>query len=432
MSILFESIFSFSESMVVYDAISLSTTGKKQLLTKCVILAVITTIIMQLLPPLNGFSGILFVGTPIIKGALAAKVLKVKVKYSVVTALLCLLIIHTYDSILITLLGIAIGEESILQMVLQIGRVRYLMGSVSKGTFLLMYWVIRRKIRNVILSNNSHLGNNFLFAIVIGGLIGVVYLSYQMVSMFGNDQIVSWVFFVICLILAVVLLYFYTRQKVKENTMKFIEQRNNILEENYNNIKELYESNAKLFHDFKNHIEVIKQLAKAGEDAELRKYLLNFQLPDNSLNTVKWTSDTTVNFLLNSKFSVAEQKNIKMTLNVDYPLKTSISSSDITTILANLIDNAIEANEKNVEYKSIHITIKPVNEMLIIKIVNTYGEEPVSMENGFLTSKENQVFHGWGLKSVQSTVDKYDGFLEGEFNNENKTFVVMVNLPFSR
>ena len=270
MSILFESIFSFSESMVVYDAISLSTTGKKQLLTKCVILAVITTIIMQLLPPLNGFSGI----------------------------------------------------------------------------FLLMYWVIRRKIRNVILSNNSHLGNNFLFAIVIGGLIGAVYLSYQMVSMFGNDQIVSWVFFVICLILAVVLLYFYTRQKVKENTMKFIEQRNHILEENYNNIKELYESNAKLFHDFKNHIEVIKQLAKEREDAELRKYLLNFQLPDNSANAVKWTSDTTVNFLLNSKFSVAEQKNIKMMVNVDYPLKTSISSSDITTILANLIDNAIEANEK--------------------------------------------------------------------------------------
>ena len=70
--------------------------------------------------------------------------------------------------------------------------------------------------------------------------------------------------------------------------------------------------------------------------------------------------------------------------------------------------------------------------MLIVKIVNTYGEEPVSMGNGFLTSKENKMFHGWGLKSVQSTVDKYGGFLEGEFNNENKTFVVMVNLPFSR
>lgn len=430
MPIFFGLIFSFSEAVVIYDAISLLAARKKQIQVSCVILAVITAIIMQILIPLKGFSGVLLIGLPIIQGLIAAKVLNVKIKYSILTALFCVLVVHTYDSILIALLGFIVGEDVVLQMVLKDGWMRYLMGSISKGTFLLLYCIIRRRIRKETMLYNNHITKNTLFAIVLGGLTGAIYLSYQMLSVFDQDLTLSWVFFAICLILAVVFLYFYVRQKLKESTMQFIEQRNSILEENYNNIKALYESNATLFHDFKNHIKVIKQLAEAGENVELKEYLTDFHLPENSVNTTKWTSDTTVNFILNSKLSVAEQKSIKMTVNVDYPLKTNISSSDITTILTNLLDNAIEANEKNVQCKSIHTIIKQVNETLVIKIVNSCEQEPTLVEERFLTSKTNKVHHGWGLRSVQSVVDKYSGFFDSEFNDSDKVFVVMVNLPF--
>jgi len=428
-AILFGLIFSLGESIIVYDAISLLAVRKKQTLARCVLLSVLTSSAMQFIP-LKGFSAMLLIGAPIIQGLLAAKVLNVKVKYSILMALFGGLVIHTYDSLLIALLGVAIGEDVVLQMVLQTGWVRYLMGSVVKGTFLLIYIFVRRKIRKEHSFYNNQFGNNTLFVIVAGGFTGAIYLSYQMLSVFDRDVTISWIFFVFCLILAVLFFYFYVRQKLKENTTQFIEQRNHILEENYNNIKELYESNAKLFHDFKHHIKVIKRLAESGEDLELKEYLSNFHLPDSSVNIVKWTSDTTVNFILNSKLFVAEQKDINMTVNADYPLKTNISSNDITTILANLLDNAIEANEKNVEHKHIHVIIKPVNETLVIKIVNASEQEPITIGAGFLTSKEDKVHHGWGLKSVQSTVDKYGGFLDSEFHNQDKTFVVMVNLPF--
>ena len=50
-----------------------------------------------------------------------------------------------------------------------------------------------------------------------------------------------------------------------------------------------------------------------------------------------------LDYLISSKLALAEQEHIKTKVNIEYPHNTNIRSVDLTTILGNLLDNALEA-----------------------------------------------------------------------------------------
>ena len=139
-----------------------------------------------------------------------------------------------------------------------------------------------------------------------------------------------------------------------------------------------------------------------------------------------------VNFILNNKISTGKQKGIEINAEIDYPLKTSILSKDITTILANLFDNALEACDRISEEQDrwIHITIKKVNNILFIKMENSCSEKPVNKGREFVSRKGNQQMHGWGLKSIETTVSKYNGAITCKYSKEEQLFRSVVSLFF--
>ena len=104
----------------------------------------------------------------------------------------------------------------------------------------------------------------------------------------------------------------------------------------------------------------------------------------------------------------------------------------MTTIFANLFDNAIEACNRvpNGNEKMIDVAVRKINGMLIVKFENSCYEKPVKKENSFLTIKENKNFHGWGLKSVESTAKKYSGSLDCSYDQEKRIFKTVLNLSF--
>lgn len=65
-----------------------------------------------------------------------------------------------------------------------------------------------------------------------------------------------------------------------------------------------------------------------------------------------------------------------------------------------------------------------------IKVENGYSEAPTQKNGNLLTSKIDKAFHGWGLKSVQTAVERYDGavnidYVDGIF----KTVVTLFFQP---
>lgn len=108
----------------------------------------------------------------------------------------------------------------------------------------------------------------------------------------------------------------------------------------------------------------------------------------------------------------------------------NIKSADLCAILGNLLDNAIEACAKveDEEKRHIRLLIRRIQQMLVIKVENTYSYKPVVKDGNFQTSKTDGGLHGWGIKSAKTAAEKYDGMIQT--NCDDMLFSTVVTLSF--
>ncbi len=123
---------------------------------------------------------------------------------------------------------------------------------------------------------------------------------------------------------------------------------------------------------------------------------------------------------------IAEQcreSQVKSSFMVDMH-KFPIEESEFFVLLANLLDNAVEAARKCSDERYIALKIQERHSMFRLYIANSYTEEPIQDGKRLVSSKEDSGNHGWGLESVKDTVKKYDGIIEISYRNQK--FVVEI------
>lgn len=257
-----------------------------------------------------------------------------------------------------------------------------------------------------------------LSILVILGMFGAVTLSEQTILPLSEDQVGTWIILSMILLFAV-LFYRVNQQREMEAEIANLKQEQaEILERNYQTLRCTYESNAKLYHDLHNHIETIYQCLTQGDMQEAVRYCEDLRNPVREISQTVWTGDKALDYLISSKMALAEQEQIKTKVNIEYPHNTNIRSVDLTTILGNLLDNALEAAEAAPdELRFLNLTIRRINAMLIIKVENGYGNEPTENGGELETSKDDKAAHGWGLKSVQTAADRYDGTITTDYKD---------------
>lgn len=261
------------------------------------------------------------------------------------------------------------------------------------------------------------------------GLFGAVTLSEQTILPLNDNQIGTWIILSMVLLFSV-LFYRLSRQREMELEIAQLKQdQAEILERDYQALSRTYESNAKLYHDLHNHIEAIYQCLTQGDIQEAVRYCEDLRAPVREISQTVWTGDKALDYLISSKMALAEQRQIKTKVNIEYPHNTNIRSVDLTTILGNLLDNALEAAEAAPkELRFLNLTIRRINAMLIIKVENGYGNAPTENGGALETTKEDKAAHGWGLKSVQTAADRYDGTIIT--NYKDGVFQSIVTLSF--
>ena len=100
-------------------------------------------------------------------------------------------------------------------------------------------------------------------------------------------------------------------------------------------------------------------------------------------------------------------------------------STDLSIILGNLLDNAIEATEKLEVEKDIFVSLMYRKEKLLIKVRNPYtGDLKKDRAGNYISEKKDRENHGIGLKSVRKVVEKYEGVME--IHTENQIFEICV------
>lgn len=194
----------------------------------------------------------------------------------------------------------------------------------------------------------------------------------------------------------------------RENQM--IEFQNTMMENNYANLKEALEENRRINHDMKNHLLLLKEYEKRQDWKELRSYLDKITPEYESVKFYPWTTCQPLDLLLNLKMHMAEKKKIVWKITACSLEKFVLEENEICILFGNLLDNALEASEK-VEKgeKWIKTEIQNPRNMLFINIANSMEKQPVREGKRWISQKENQKFHGYGLISVERIVEKYEG-----------------------
>lgn len=186
-------------------------------------------------------------------------------------------------------------------------------------------------------------------------------------------------------------------------------------------------------HDFNNYVSTIYGLIHLGKIEEAQKYILNLSKDVVDLNEIVNVYHPVVGAILNMKKEKAARSKIDFNVDVDLPSKLPFDFVDISTILGNLLDNAIEACEKvSKDCKKIYVKICIKDFHMIIKIENSKSDQIILKSDnliGYLTTKRDKENHGLGLKNVRKAVLKYEGILNIE--DKGNVFSVDIALPLN-
>lgn len=180
-------------------------------------------------------------------------------------------------------------------------------------------------------------------------------------------------------------------------------------------MKESMEDLKSFRHDVKNHLSTVSNYIKYHQSGEAEKYLLTLIGEVGNYPIYSDTGNTAFDSIINYKFRNAKEKNINFQINIQVPPKLNIDASDIVTILGNLLDNSVNAVLKT-EEKKILLNIYFSKGRLIINIENTFNGE-VHYENGEIVSSNESKEHGYGLKNIKRSIEKYKGYMEITYTN---------------
>ena len=196
----------------------------------------------------------------------------------------------------------------------------------------------------------------------------------------------------------------------------------------YNSMRENYNIQRQRTHEYKNQIVCMDMLMKKKDYSKLEDYIGNISDGlDAQLDMVDTNNDV-VNAILNAKYYEAIKNDVLFVLKINDLSDIKVSDEDIVTILSNLLDNAIEAAKQcDVGKRTVKIKLLSEDDVLSIAVTNAYKTEPMLTEDGYIrTTKNNKEEHGWGIRNIVATLEKYDAEYIIDYKNGEFVFSIMM------
>ena len=212
------------------------------------------------------------------------------------------------------------------------------------------------------------------------------------------------------------------KNKVDENIYleRFINQSNKYYESVKNNIDVL---NRKA-HDLKHFINDFKERGNRSEE-ELRE----LEKTVNEYECSPKTGNKALDTVLSEKTYICNNQNIPFYIRVKEDLLGFLRIGDLTSLFGNLLDNAIEYEEKVEDVKQRFILLKICRKGHIISVhIENYCNTSVQFKDGLpLSTKGDNRYHGFGVKSICYIVKKYNGNIR--FYKENDIYNADIIFP---
>ena len=302
------------------------------------------------------------------------------------------------------------------------GPLRFLYLALDKASDIVLYLTFRKHFYRL-----STLKNRWLVSLLIGSAFVYGVTQYIMNAILSHDvytmrqaSIVSFlVLLLFFLVFSLLLLTISSRDQERAQRL-VLQQTDRLMEKNYQMLHQDLQENAKRLHDFHHHLQAILGLAEQAGDQKTEEYVQS--LLDVSYRDVRMCScgNDIIDAVINCSAAEAARSQINFQYNVELSSSLSqISPIDLCAVLGNQVENALDACRKipDSQRRFIQVSIRQNKSFVVIQVINSAYRNPFTADGRLVTNKEDSEFHGLGLKSIQDTVDKYNGYLTNSYED---------------
>lgn len=307
----------------------------------------------------------------------------------------------------------------------------YRLESITLGKGLLIINVyIYKLIKSEVKLNKSDI--SYFFIPVISNIM-LFFIIFKYIFKFSDQDLISGFQIVtisIILILSNLSIILVIRKIIKNSILlaeyEVMKRNVNMQYKYYMNLKENQSKIRQLHHDMKNHIICIKKLNENGYDT--KQYIETIESKIINKYNLFETGNVLLDIILNDKKEICEDKNIDFKCSINFSKCNFIEPQDICSIFSNILDNSIEACEKiNENKRYISLEGKLIEKFFILKAENNKANK-INVKNKKLrTDKDDSFLHGLGIKSIETTVKKYNGDIVIDYTDTE--FILKLMIP---
>lgn len=247
-------------------------------------------------------------------------------------------------------------------------------------------------------------------------------LTYSMYLGEKGFTFIDFVLHIIFIICAVLLMLYLMLnilyQEIKSENIVLDTIQNNLQNQN-DKLQIFYNQNNQRLHDIKHIMVYLRSCLESGKTEEALAQVYSFTNDLEEMERKVWTGFSFLDFIINCKKTEMDERGIDFELEVDL-YEIPLQDAELGVVLGNLLDNAIEASQKCEQFqRKIILRICNLNQMFLLYLKNSNPQPPVVVDNRFVTTKEDKSAHGLGVESVKRIVDKYNGNISFQYDDEH-------------
>ena len=205
----------------------------------------------------------------------------------------------------------------------------------------------------------------------------------------------------------------------KKTYLKLVEYQTEQSEKHLNEVRSIHKEMRGYKHDFHHHLQTLKGQLEAGEVDRALAYIEQLDNQLMNVDTLLKTGNVSLDAILSAKIAQAKAENIAV------PDQLTISDLELSIIIGNLLDNAIEACRTVTGERFIRIFISMKGSMLYFSMLNAAGEKMKKTGSLFATHKDG--VHGFGLRRAEAILEEHGGWVK--YNSEDGAFTSEFLVP---
>lgn len=306
------------------------------------------------------------------------------------------------------------------------------------ATFPLVYLFFKREVQfSLSYMENSTLQRGCVYMLFSLLLFAACIFSLNNFMFYYGFSGKTLLFFLAVLTLTDCIMYFMFFTEV-QLTLKIRQSQEQLrsFDEQYHQISACISEARRIRHDIRHHLNHISAMNHRGDQKALEAYLRSYEASFHELEQFPLCGYPAFDNILQYYIGAASEKGIAVKTELE-PLRENLGFDvvDITVMLGNLMENAIEACCKlpSDVPRFIRIWVKQANVVFLLEVENScengMKDQPDFTDASHFSSTKHSMSHGMGLKSIQFAAEKYGG--SAEFKKSNGTFVarVVMNIP---